>query len=139
MKIKLHGGDCCGAKHIHGLGYTPKASLAARAALSNAETSYNLGIAYSGARNDMRHANDQQDLDFFCDKAPKETAAARLSRFIRFLKKHRPHGFVEIITDNIQTKSWGPYLSRRGFVKVNPKPNKNSNTGAMLTMWVLYY
>lgn len=135
MYIKLHGGKCCGVKHIHEMAAYPTAMLSAREALTGAATSF--GRQPTSGVNDA-HADDYPE-DFFCDEAPQETYADRLDRLVKFLKKHRPHGIVEIIITSGQS-IWFPYLEERGFKRVTPDGGvRNSNTSNYLHVFHLYY
>jgi hypothetical protein len=135
MMIQLHGGNCCGAKHIRRLGDYPDSILSARKPLSGEETTFS--PAY-GASLDMRTSHPtNSDADFFNAKAPKESAAARLRRFIRFLKKHRPHHMVDIILTQGQVVRWHKTIIKIGFV-AGPTW-KNSNTTRTLQVFYLVY
>jgi hypothetical protein len=135
-------GDCCGAKHIHGLGGYPDQLMAARRALKPEETSFNHpdtdeNMLMSGASNDMRHVNDRQDMDFFYKAAPKESYAARFRRFIRFLKEERKHHMVDVVLASYQVTPWLPHLTKAGFV-AGPTWT-NSNTSRKLQVFYLVY
>lgn len=132
MYIKLHGGACCGIKHIHEMGYHPDEVLAARLAKTGDETSF--GRYHHNGVNDA-HA-DTYPEDFFNDEAPKETRAERLARLLEFLKKHRPHGIVEIVLVSNQHQ-WYHTLEGHGFKKVTEA--KNSNTSNQLRVFHLAY
>ena len=134
MMIQLHGGNCCGAKHIRGLGAYPDMLLSARAKLSEEETSFS---PHYGSSNDMRTSNENPNKDFFNAKAPKESYKARLNRLIRFLKKHRPHHMVDVILSPSQVLAWEKVLLKIGFV-AGPKW-KNSNTTRTLQVFYLVY
>jgi hypothetical protein len=137
MKITLHGGDCCGVKHIRGLGVYPDMYLTARVAVSKGSERTSIGHGITGATNDMRHKQpDTQHEDFFNEEAPKESYNRRLGRMIRFIKHHRSHGLIEIILNPNQT-AWHDKLRRRKFKLVTTF--KNSNTGSTLTVWHLAY
>jgi hypothetical protein len=140
VQIKLHGGACCGIKHIHGMGEHPKGCgqsdtccmLAARSKLTGEQTSF--GRSSSSGVNDA-HA-DEYPEDFFCDEAPQELPIDRLDRMLAFLKKHRKHGIVEIVLI-LGQKRWFPVLEERGFTKVTEA--KNSNTHNTLFVFHLAY
>jgi hypothetical protein len=132
MYIKLHGGACCGIKHIHDMGGSPDTKLSARDALIDGATSFN--------RHPVRGVNDAHadtyPEDFFYEEAPAETGAKRLDRLLKFLKKRRPHGIVEIVLTNSQ-HLWFPVLEDHGFVKVTTAVN--SNTDNTLNVFHLSY
>jgi hypothetical protein len=130
--IKLHGGACCGIKHIHSMGDGPDEVLSARLELTGTNTSYGR-IATKGV-NDA-HA-DTYPEDFFYPSAPKETRLARLERILAFLKKERPNGIVEIVITTSQHLWYSP-LERLGFVRVTEAIN--SNTGNRIVVFHLAY
>ena len=135
MKIGLHGGDCCGVKHISGLFYSPNTVLCAREKLARGKTSFGVN-KFGPANNDMRRKNDFSDADFFNEKALKETAGRRLTRMVKFIKKHRPHGVIEVVISSYQCE-WRPSLKRRGFKLVSEAVN--SNTGSTIFVYHLVY
>lgn len=132
MYIKLHGGACCGVKHIHELGTDPHAMLTARDTLADDQTSF--GRHGCDGVNDA-HA-DTYPEDFFNEAAPKEKRTERLDRLIAFLKANRPHGIIEIVLINLQNQ-WFPLLEERGFKKVSEAVN--SNTDRTLNVFHLCY
>jgi hypothetical protein len=114
------------------MGCSPDTKLTARAALIDTDTSF--------GRHVVRGVNDAHaDLfpeDFFFEKAPAETSAERLNRMLKFLKKKRPHGIVEIVLTDSQ-HLWFPVLEDHGFVKVTTAVN--SNTANTLNVFHLSY
>lgn len=135
MKIVLHGGNCCGIKHITNLSNYPDMLLAARRAVEKGSEGTSFGHGFAGATNDMRSKHQGvADEDFFNEKAPSESYAARLRRFIRFLKRVRPRHLVEIVLNGYQV-AWYPVLEKIEFKKVTEF--KNGNTGSTLTVWHL--
>lgn len=133
MRISLHGGDCCGIKHIHGLGYYPDTYLSARKKrkmTSFGQQPYNNGI------NDMIHKNARGKSDFFNEAAPMETSEARFSRFVDFIKAKRPNGMIEIVL-NTHQMAWKPIITAMGFL--SGPSGKNSNTAMVITAYHLVY
>lgn len=138
MRILLHGGNCCGVKHITDLGSYPDVKLAARNKAIDGDTSFGAYSSWNGALNDMRSKHmGTADKDFFNEAAPKESYARRLSRFIAFLKEKRPHGIVEIVINEGQKIRWHNRLIRRGFKLVTE--GQNSNTLHTLYVYHLSY
>lgn len=132
MHIKLHGGACCGIKHIHALGSDPHYQIVARKALDPTKTSF--GRRGCTGVNDA-HA-DTYPEDFFNEDAPKETYIDRFDRLLAFVKDNRPHGIVEVVLVSCQD-AWFPLIEERGFKLVTKA--KNSNTSAMLHVFHLGY
>lgn len=139
MRISLHGGNCCGVKHIHELGQYPNTKVAARKGTK--VTSFGqkhsiYGYLLSSGMNDMRTSNSKKSCDFFNLAAPQETYAERLKRFVQFIKDNRPNGIIEVII-NLQQTKWKPILEELGFKSVSS--GKNSNTGSTITIYHLVY
>lgn len=132
MRISLHGGDCCGIKHIHGLGYYPDTPLAAR----KARKMTSFGQHWNGGHNDMIHSNSRGKCDFFNEAAPKESRRERFKRFVEFIKSKRPHGIIET-TLNAHGTQWKPIFAELGFKAVSSA--KNSNTSSIITVYHLTY
>jgi hypothetical protein len=134
VRISLHGGDCCGIKHIHNLGYYPHVGIASRRALP-VNTSF--GQKAVRSVNDMRHANKKADCDFYNLSAPVETYEKRFKRFVSFIKEHREHGIIEVTINIFSQKAWKPVLKEQGFKTVSS--GNNSNTGNIIEIWHLVY
>lgn len=134
MKIVLHGGDCCGIKHIHGLSYYPSEQVCARKARKR--TSY-LGNTYNNALNDMRSHNSNRNYDFFNEAAPKESYEKRFERLVKFVKDKRKHGIIEVVLSNSTQKAWIPIVLREGFKEVSR--GTNSNTSVVIVIYHLVY
>lgn len=112
MRLILHGGKCCGFKHIYGLGnsptnYTPRKRKTAKLK--------NEGDAYMSSTR-----------SFFYEAAPEETKGQRLDRLLKFLDEKRPKGICEIILADWQLVAWRDFIKARGFVEVNKCKNSNS-------------
>lgn len=123
MKILLHGGDCCGIKHIEGFGDWPSMILCARE--ETKESSF-FCDHWSGL-NDMRYRRpDRGHLDFFYKAAPKETAWRRFYRFVKFITDNRTHGLIEVTLTKGEQDKWVPILKRKGFKMVTEFANSNS-------------
>lgn len=122
MRISLHGGDCCGIKHIHGLGPHPDhGMLCAR----KARKMTSFGQKLMPAVNDMRSRNPRKNEDFFNEAAPQELPKDRFKRFVKFIKKHRAHGIIETVI-NTNQKAWEPVFEKHGFKRVSFGQNSNS-------------
>lgn len=134
MKIILHGGNCCGMKHIYGLRTHPPGLTCARKGIPT-RTSFGQS-PWSGGSNDMMHSNKYGKCDFFNEEAPKESYEERLKRFIAFIKKHRSHGIIEVVLNVTQT-AWIPILKELDFKKVSW--GKNSNTANKITVYHLVH
>lgn len=104
MYLLLHGGQCCGIKHIAGLGYFPYSRL---------DPLPKGFIAYERS-------------------APSETYVERLDRYLQFLADENPGGIAEVVLADVegdgkgQLTSWPPILEERGFREVNCCFNSNS-------------
>lgn len=131
MMIKLHGGKCCGAKHIHNMGQYPEGVIYSRNALTATQTSWS--EPSMGASRDMAGG----DKDFFNEAAPQEKYIERFDRLIEFLKRWRKHHMVDMILYGTQNTAWKKFLEDRGWVQVAKW--KNSNTSNTLYLWVLAY
>jgi hypothetical protein len=132
MRISLHGGNCCGVKHIHDLGYYPSIPLAARKAIKMTSFGQIPGVG----TNDMMYRNSRGKCDFFNEAAPQESAKERFNRFVEFIKKNRPKGIIEVILNGMQN-AWIPILKEHGFEKVSS--GKNSNTYSTIFIYHLVY
>jgi hypothetical protein len=134
MRILLHGGNCCGIKHICSLGFYPHTPLAARKPIKR--TSINQ--TPSSGTNDMRSSvsNRYRNEDFFCEKAPEETSEKRFERFVNYIKTNRSHGIIEVVINGAQHK-WVPIFEQFDFKKVSS--GKNSNTSTTITVFHLVY
>lgn len=112
MRLILHGGKCCGIKHIYDLGYS--AMDMERAKRETTE------LPDEGARymSSVR--------PFFYPAAPAETKGARLDRYLAFLDENRPRGVCEIILSDWQLVGWRSFIESRGFKLVNKCKNSNS-------------
>lgn len=112
MRLILHGGMCCGMKQIYGMGYSVLEMLPAKRLTKK--------LANEG------HQYMSSKKDFHYPSAPKETAGARLDRYLAFLDAHRPKGICEIILADHQLYVWRDFIKERGFVEVNKCKNSNS-------------
>jgi hypothetical protein len=116
MDVYLHGGKCCGIKHIFGLGHSPNYTLPRKApskVLKNEASCY-----FNSTKN------------FFWRAAPAETYLQRLDRILSFLDEVRPQGVCEIVLAATQLLPWQQILLDRGFVRVTEC--KNSNSGGKI-------
>ncbi len=121
MQAYIHGGKCCGIKHIHELGWNPAEMLPRKKKtrpLKSEATSY---------MNSTR--------PFFCDAAPKETYEQRLDRILAFIKEKRPRGVIEIVLSDHQLIAWRFKIEERGFKRVTKA--KNSNSGVNIHIYHL--
>lgn len=120
MRISLHGGSCCGIKHISGLGYDPHNTKGFDACAKKEETPKILGDAGGFIRGDEGH-------NFFWPEAPQESALERLDRYLAFLDEVRPKGICEIVLTGTQLIMWRTLIQERGFVQVNKCYNSNTS------------
>jgi hypothetical protein len=102
MMIAVHGGGCCGVKHIWGLGLAPSGT-----AYPSTATPMPVGVYVAD------HSRHNQDL--FREAAPKESNGQRFSRLLKWIKKNRPYGIVEVVIstgeyDGMNQKAWIPFL-----------------------------
>jgi hypothetical protein len=132
LKISLHGGNCCGVKHIYKLGTGPAFTMCARKATKM--TSF--GQSGGSASNDMMQSNKRGKLDFFNEAAPAETYEERFERFVKFIKIKRAKGIIEVVLNQNQS-AWKPILEKHGFNLVTS--GKNSNTGSTITIYHLVH
>ncbi len=112
MLILLHGGKCCGIKHIHGLTNNP---LQITSAKRETNPYQHEGTCYTRGKNE----------NFFSPAAPKETLKDRFVRYVDYLRQVRPQGVVEVVLSQYQLK-WVPILEELGFKKVTRAKNSNS-------------
>lgn len=122
MQAYLHGGKCCGIKHIEGFPWRPGDVLSAKKA-SKANT---------------KHEGDyfmRSSIPFFTDAAPSETGGERFDRIVEFIKTHRPQGVIEVVLAYYQLPSWQDFLFERGFKLVTKC--KNSNSGNKIFIYHL--
>lgn len=130
MKVLLHGGFCCGIKHIEGLSM-PEYAASARAELTGEATSN--GRHCLNAVNDMHR--EMYGEDFFNAAAPGESNPERLKRMVEFVKSQRTHGLMEAVIQKTNQKKWVPHLEALGFTMVTEF--RNSNTSNILQVWHL--
>lgn len=116
MRLILHGGMCCGMKQIYGMGFSVHEMVPAK---RRTKVLANEGNQYMSSKKDFHYPS-----------APKETAGARLDRYLAFLDAYRPKGICEIILADWQLVGWRDFIKERGFVEVNKC--KNSNSGNMI-------
>jgi hypothetical protein len=127
MKILLHGGNCCGIKHICSLGFYPHTPLAARK--PSKRTSINQ--MPSSGTNDMRSyiSNRYRNEDFFCEKAPEETCEKRFGRFVNYIKEKRSHGIIEVVINGKTTTITIFHLNTNGFPFSNSLTSRKCQAG----------
>lgn len=113
MRLILHGGKCCGMKHIYNLGYSATEMESAKRKTMKLK---NEGDCYMSS---VR--------PFFYPYAPAETKGARLDRYLAFLDENRPRGVCEIILSDWQLVGWRDFIESRGFKLVNKCKNSNSD------------
>lgn len=112
MRLILHGGKCCGFKHIYDLGEGPSEIEPKKRKTKKLK---NEGSAYISS-----------PRSFFWPSAPEETKGERLDRLLTFLDDYRPRGICEIILSDWQLVAWRNFIRERGFVEVNSCKNSNS-------------
>lgn len=119
MRLILHGGKCCGFKHIYDLGYYPTEMMPKK------------------RKTKKLPSEDDQYLSspksFFYESAPEESKGARLDRLLEFLDEKRPQGICEIILADWQLVGWRDFIKARGFKLVNKC--KNSNSGCTIHIY----
>ena len=121
MQAYIHGGKCCGIKHIQGLGFDPSYMLMRK------RSSRLLKSEASCYMNSTR--------PFFCDAAPAETYEQRLDRILTFIKAKRPKGVIEIVLSGEQLLPWRSKIEERGFNLVTKA--RNSNSGSYIYIYHL--
>lgn len=119
MRLILHGGKCCGFKHIYDLGMYPSEDAPRKRKTKKLK---NEGDCYMSS-----------PKSFFWEAAPAETKGQRLDRLLEFLDEYRPNGICEIILSAYQLVGWRDFIKARGFVEVNKC--KNSNSGNMIYVY----
>ena len=112
MQAYIHGGKCCGIKHIQGLGYDPDDMLPAK---RRGKKLKNEGSCYMNSTR-----------PFFYESAPAETYLKRLERIIAFIHANRPQGVIEVVLTSYQLIHWRPKIEALGFKLVNKCRNSNS-------------
>lgn len=117
MELYSHGGKCCGIKTIFLIGYDPESVWQA---IENAERKY---------------ADHNEAQQWFNGKAPAETAAKRLKRFVEQVRVDRPGHIIEVVTATVcnQTEKWRPHLVALGFKEVTKALNSNSHQ--IVSIW----
>lgn len=121
MQLRLHGGMCCGIKHIEGFDTPPKQN----------QPALNVNGYVYGASGQQKHPGEE----FFRGEAPQESSEDRLDRYLDFLRKNTPGCLVDICLTSWQTAYWDKELTKRGF-KVVAKFT-NSNTTANIVVYHL--
>lgn len=118
MHLGFHGGKCCGIKTIYGFFNHP---------YTDEEGAL---LATSANNNDANGHAVSSGMSFFHEAAPVEKPVERLDRYLKYLRRRRPSGIVEITlavggcVD--QKEDWEPVLLDRGFRVVNSCKNSNS-------------
>lgn len=121
MQAYIHGGKCCGIKHIFGLGYHPDEMLPRR---GKSKKLKNEGSCFMNSTR-----------PFFHESAPAETYLKRLERIIAFIQVNRPWGVIEVVLSDCQLLHWRPKIEELGFKLVNKC--KNSNSGQTIHIYHL--
>jgi len=121
MQAYIHGGKCCGIKHISGLGYHPEECLPAK---KRSKPLKHEGSCYMNS-----------SRPFFHVPAPAETYLQRFDRILAFIHANRPKGVVEVVLTGTQLLYWRALLEERGFTLVNKC--KNSNSGNTIHIYHL--
>jgi len=121
MQAYIHGGKCCGIKHIEGLGYHPHTMLPAKRR--------GKGMKHEG------YCYMNSTRAFFYEAAPAETHLQRLKRIIAFIHANRPQGVIEVVLSDFQLASWRPEIEAEGFKLVNKC--RNSNSGGTIHIYHL--
>lgn len=121
MQAYIHGGKCCGIKHIQGLGWSPNETIVRK------KKTRPLKSEASSYMNSTR--------PFFCDSAPAETYEKRLDRIIDFIEAKRPKGVIEVVLSDSQLILWRSKIEARGFELVTKA--KNSNSGGTIHIYHL--
>lgn len=130
MILTFHGGMCCGIKTIYSMGWGKEALEEKVPALKQ-----------TGRNSDDIFCRYTKTSDsFFTDEAPEESRVARLDRYIKFVRRHRPQHIIEIVlaTDTDGTggqAAWIPHLEKLGFKLVTQ--NRNSNSGNLCNIFHL--
>lgn len=119
MRLILHGGKCCGIKHIYDLGRSPNARLPAKRATKKLKSEATYSVS--------------SPSHFHYPSAPAETYVQRLDRYLAFLDANRPKGICEIVLSDYQLVHWRGLLEERGFKLVNKC--KNSNSGCTIHIY----
>lgn len=119
MKMTFHGGNCCGIKHISGMGEGPD-KLCFGKNETEPRTEYIEGEEVSS------------EWDVFSESRPVESGEDRLKAMLNYLSQWRSKGIVEITLvlmesdSNFSQRAWVPVLEKLGFREVNSCFNSNS-------------
>lgn len=113
MQILLHGGKCCGIKHIFGLEFAPHGTVDAKR--KNKPPEYEGDGYVTSNRN------------FFHIAAPQESAGERFDRMLEFLDDRRPGGICEVVLADWQRDGWHDFVVGRGFKETTSGINSNSD------------
>lgn len=114
MNVYLHGGKCCGIKHIFGLGTSPNDLIGAKRKTK-------------GIKKDESRGYYNSTLNFFSPSAPQEKYKDRLKRIVDWIIERRPQGIIEIVLSNYQINFWRQHVEALGFEQVSKANNSNSN------------
>lgn len=134
MNLYFHGGQCCGVKTIAGFPHFPKSSHRA----------YEREAVVAVRNYDANGSHVSTTKPFFTDAAPQETIEERFERLIKFCKRRRPQGVIEVCLARAKDGSWDqfnlwePLLFKHGF-KVTVPEFRNSNSGNYIKIYHLVY
>lgn len=137
IQVYMHGGNCCGVKHMINFGGDPNIPLQALAAVTDYDKySFSPGPSGNGA-NDCGVADStgsRKLRGFYNQEAPREMAYERFNRVLDFVLLHRPSHMIEILLTDTQNK-WFPVIEARGFRHVGRV--KNCNSSSHINMFLL--
>lgn len=134
MRLKYHGGHCCGIRHIEGLPVGPYKVL--EKVLPESPPSYEY-------QSDDVFALSEEGTTF-----PAGTYKERLGHYIEWQKARQPSGLIEVTTHSAsyhvsggktttQTEWWREELEKIGFKEVTSFVN--SNSFRTVTVWHYAY
>ena len=115
FSLSLHGGRCCGVKHLYGFNNPPNTALGA------------MNVAPAQCQN-IHDDHCYPGENFYPGPAPQEKAIERLDRILEFLDEKRPNGILQVVLIAHQKLWWHKELvkRKRGFKLVSECHNSNS-------------
>lgn len=119
--ITLHGGKCCGMKHIRLFPPDP----------TNKCSALHLPEQYF-----TQHSAECNE-NYFRGEAPEETAAERLHRYVEYLRGKNSQGMVEVTMISTQLAYWRKIIEDEGFVEVAKSTNSNTYNTVHLFILVM--
>lgn len=120
MQVAIHGGLCCGIKHIHGLGSYPSViAPPAEKVIHDPENTH------------------KNYYNYYKQAMPRDFAENRFYLLLDWIQSCWIAQLVEVSIYVRSQKDWIPVLEKCGFKKTNEF--RNSNTNHICQTWHLAY